>query len=290
MTKWFILIGVIVLICIVEWIREIVTFKVTHYDITSEKLNGLKKENKVVFLSDLHNNCYGKGNERLLQAIKKQNPDCILIGGDMIVGKNNLSTKVAEELVGKLTEICPVYYANGNHEQRMKIYTETYGTKYQEYKNTLVSKGVKFLENIHVDLLWDNCPVQIYGLEIPREGYKKFKKTTISLEQVEECVGQADIEKYQILLAHNPVYMDTYLKWGADLVLSGHLHGGIVRIPGLGGIITPQFRLFPKYSGELTMKDGKSVVVSKGLGTHTIKIRFLNPAEVIVLHLKGTEK
>lgn len=290
MTKWLILIGVIVLICIVEWIREIVTFKVTHYDIKSDKLNKLNHEYKIVFLSDLHNNRYGKNNEKLLAAVREQNPDLILVGGDMLVGKADVPSKVAEDFVSKLTEICPVYYANGNHEQRMKIYPETYGTKYQEYKKTLTNKGVRFLENTHVDLLWNNCPIQIHGIEIPREGYKKFKKTTISLEQVKECVGQADIEKFQILLAHNPVYMDTYLKWGADLVLSGHLHGGIVRIPGVGGVITPQFRLFPKYSGELTMKDGKHVVVSKGLGTHTLKIRFLNPAEVVVLHLNGIEK
>ena len=135
--------------------------------------------------------------------------------------------------------------------------------------------------------MFDACPIQIHGLEIPREGYKKFRKTFVSLEQIEERIGKADSSKYQILLAHNPIYADTYLEWGADLILSGHLHGGIVRLPGLGGVITPQFRLFPKYSGELTVKEGKSVVVSKGLGTHTIKIRFLNPAEMVVLHLQG---
>ena len=100
-------------------------------------------------------------------------------------------------------------------------------------------------------------------------------------------MGKKDSTNYQILLAHNPMYAETYLEWGADLILSGHLHGGIVRIPGLGGVVSPQFRLFPKYSGEHTEKNGKSVVVSKGLGTHTIKIRFLNPAEVVVLHLSG---
>ena len=287
MTKWFILIGVIVFICIAEWIREIVTFKVTHYDIKSDKLNKLNHERKIVFLSDLHNNCYGKENKHLLDAVQSQNPDLILIGGDMMVGKPEASTKVAEDFVNKLTVICPVYYANGNHEQRMKIYPEKFGSKYQEYKNEVEQAGVQFLENEHIDLEWDECPIQICGLEIPREGYKKFRRTHVSLKQIEECIGKADSSKYQILLAHNPIYADTYLDWGADLVLSGHLHGGIVRIPGLGGIITPQFRLFPKYSGELTVKDGKSVVVSKGLGTHTIKIRFLNPAEMIVLHLQG---
>ena len=87
-------------------------------------------------------------------------------------------------------------------------------------------------------------------------------------------------------MAHNPVYMEAYKKWGADLVLCGHLHGGIVRIPWLGGVISPQFRLFPKHSGELTKEGEQNMVVSKGLGTHTIKIRFLNMAEVIVLHIQ----
>ena len=287
MTKWLIIIGVIVFLCIVEWIREIVSFMVTHYDIVSEKLNKLTKEKKIVFLTDLHNNSYGKNNEKLFDAVKSQNPDFILIGGDMLVGKPEVSTKVAEDFVTKLTEICPVYYANGNHEQRMKIYPEKFWTKYQEYKTSVEQSGVQFLENEHIDLMFETCPVQVHGLEIPREGYKKFRKTNVSLEQIEERIGKADVSKYQILLAHNPIYADTYLQWGADLILSGHLHGGVVRLPGVGGIITPQFRLFPKYSGELTVKDGKSVVVSKGLGTHTIKIRFLNPAEIVVLHLQG---
>ena len=287
MTKWLIIIGVIVFLCIVEWIREIVSFKVTHYDIQSDKFNKLTHEKKIVFLTDLHNNSYGKNNKKLLNAVKSQNPDLILIGGDMLVGKPEVSTKVAEDFVTKLIGICSVYYANGNHEQRMKIYPENFGTKYQEYKTSVEQSGVQFLENEHIDLMFDACPIQIHGLEIPREGYKKFRKTKVSLEQIEERIGKADSSKYQILLAHNPIYADTYLEWGADLVLSGHLHGGIVRLPGLGGIITPQFRLFPKYSGELTVKDGKSVVVSKGIGTHTIKIRFLNPAEIVVLHLQG---
>ena len=287
MTKWLILIGVIMVLCIAEWMREIFTFQITHYDIVSEKLNKLTKEKKIVFLTDLHNNSYGKNNEKLLNAVKRQRPDLILIGGDMLVGKSDISTKVAEDFVKKLTGICPVYYANGNHEQRMKIYPEKFGTKYQEYKTSVEQSGVQFLENEHIDLAFDTCSIQIHGLEIPREGYKKFRKTNVSMKQIEESIGKADSSKYQIVLAHNPIYADTYLEWGADLILSGHLHGGIVRLPGIGGIITPQFRLFPKYSGELTVKDGKSVVVSKGLGTHTIKIRFLNAAEIVVLHLRG---
>lgn len=289
MKEKLILTGIILLICIVEWIREILTFKVTHYDIVSDKLNNLKKECKIVFLSDLHNNSYGKNNKRLLKAVRSQEPDLILIGGDMLIGMPNTTTKVAEDFISELTEICPVYYVNGNHEQRMKMYPEDYGMVYPKYKINLEEKGVHFLENEYCDLEFDDCIIQLFGLEIPKEGYRKFRKTHLPLEQIEAYIGKTNKSKYQILLAHNPTYADTYLEWGADLILCGHFHGGIVRIPGIGGVITPQYCLFPKFSGELTEIDNQCVVVSKGLGTHTIKIRFLNPAEVVVLHLQGKE-
>ena len=289
MVKWLILIAVFLVACILEWIREIYTFQVTRYRITTKKLNGLERECKIVFLSDLHNNSYGKENQRLIKAISEQKPDVILIGGDMLVGKPNRSFEVAERFVSQLTKLCPVYYANGNHEFRMKIYPETYGDAYKQYKESLENAGVKFLENSHVNFWFDKKEIQIYGLEIPKEGYKKFVKTNLSLEQIEERIGSADNEKCQILLAHNPGYIATYKQWGADIILSGHLHGGVVRIPKLGGVISPQFRLFPKYSGEYTKEGDTSIVVSKGLGTHTIKVRFLNPAEIVVMHLSGEE-
>ena len=285
MVKWLILIGVIIFICIAEWIREIVSFKITHYNIFSDKLNELQHERKIVFLSDLHNNRYGKDNEKLLTAVKKQKPDFIVIGGDMLVGKTNVSSKVAEAFVSRLTEICPVYYANGNHEQRMKVYPETFGTAFEAYKNFLVDKGVQFLENKYDILALDECQVCLYGLEIPVQYYKKFRKQTLPVDVVKEQIGEPEDNCYNILLAHNPTYTKTYLEWGADLILAGHFHGGVVRIPKLGGIITPQWHMFPKYSGEMTEKDGKCVVVSKGLGAHTLKIRFLNPAEIVVLHI-----
>ena len=264
MIKWLILIGVIICICIAEWIREIVTFKVTHYDIKSDKLNKLNHERKIVFLSDLHNNRYGKNNEKLFDAVKEQNPDLILVGGDMLVGKANIPSKVAEDFVSKLMEICPVYYANGNHEQRMRVYPETFGTAFQEYKDRLIKSGVTFVENENVDFNWDGCQVKIHGLEIPVKYYKKFCKQTLPVDVVREQIGEPELNCYNILLAHNPTYVSTYLEWGADLILSGHFHGGVVRIPKLGGIITPQWHMFPKYSGELTKENEKYVVVSKG--------------------------
>ena len=115
--------------------------------------------------------------------------------------------------------------------------------------------------------------------------YEKFKKHTVTPQDVRQCLGKADKGEYQILLAHNPAFFPAYKEWGADLTVSGHLHGGIIRIPGLGGVITPQFVLFPKYSGEMTVEGNQAIAVSRGLGTHTINLRFLNYAEVVVIDL-----
>ena len=99
--------------------------------------------------------------------------------------------------------------------------------------------------------------------------------------------GIPDPEVFHILLAHNPVYFDTYAAWGADLTLSGHLHGGIIRIPGIGGLITPQAQLFPKYDRGLISVNGKYMVVSAGLGEHTVPIRIFNPPQLILITVEG---
>lgn len=266
------------------------TFQTTHYQIRSAKLNGLKREWKVALLSDLHNYKFGKDNETLLEAIKREQPDTILIAGDMLVGKVGESTDIAEQFVRRLPDICETYYANGNHEYRMKIYEEKYGDAYKKYYKTLTESGVRFLENEKVCMNWDGKEVEIYGLEIPAKSYQRLNKAVFTKTEMEACLGQADRDKYEVVIAHNPAFVPTYLEWGADLILSGHLHGGIIRIPGIGGVITPQFRLFPKYSGELTEEGEASVVVSRGLGTHTIPVRVMNQAEFIVLHIGGKEE
>ena len=213
-----------------------------------------------VFLSDLHNKEYGVGNERLLDAICKARPDLILIGVDMLVGKKGCSFAPALEFVSKLPAIAPVYYACGNHEQRMKRKPEVYGEVYQEYQKQLEECGVHFLENGSVLLKEDDCRIRISALELPLATYTKFKKYRVTEQDVTACI-EKEAADYEILLAHNPVYFDAYKKWGADLVLSGHLHGGT--------------------EGEQT------IIVSRGLGTHTINLRFLNEAEMIVIHLRG---
>ena len=212
-------------LCLLEAYREQQYFKVTEDGVVSRRLNGLKKEKKIVFLSDLHNKEYGVGNERLLDAICKARPDLILIGGDMLVGKKGCSVAPALKFVSKLPAIAPVYYACGNHEQRMKRKPEVYGEVYQAYQKQLEECGVHFLENSSVLLKEDDCRIRISALELPLATYTKFKKYRVTEQDVTACI-EKEAADYEILLAHNPVYFDAYKKWGADLVLSGHTHGG----------------------------------------------------------------
>lgn len=277
-----------------EIYRELHTFKVTKYSIKSEKFPAGGKTVKIVFLSDLHNREYGRENENLYQALRTERPDLILIGGDMLVGKDRVSYEPALKFVRKLPAICPVYYANGNHEQRMKENPKEYSYSYADYKTVLEESGVVFLENETETVRIGQTALEICAVELPLETYRKMKKANVTSQDIGNLAGdQADNQDrvapqaaYRILLAHNPAYMDAYKAWGADLILSGHLHGGIVRIPGLGGVISPQAFLFPRYSGELTLEDDQTVIVSRGLGTHTIHLRFFNTPELVSISLE----
>lgn len=277
---------ILVLFLVMEIYREVHCFKRTDYTITSEKIQIPENEEKrVVFLSDMHNQQYGSANRELVMAIKAAKPDLIFIGGDMLIGKEDVDYEPALAFVKEIVKICPVYYANGNHEQRMKENPEDYQYSYAIYKEALEASGVIFLENdTHYFQEWN---VELKGIEIPLGCYRRFRKGELSVEEIKERVGEPDPSAFEVLMAHNPTYMEEYQKWGADLVLSGHLHGGVVRIPGVLGVISPAFELFPKYSGDLYRDGNKFSVVSKGLGTHTFHIRLWNPAEFIVLHLKS---
>ena len=281
-----IIIGILVaavLLVFAEMYRELHTFRVTRYRVASPKLTG---EKTWVFLSDLHNQVYGENNCKLIDAVKNESPDLILIGGDMLVGKNGHSYEPALACVKELVKIAPVYYANGNHEERMKLKPEKYDQSYALYREKLLEFGVHLLEN-ESTVLSDDSKVRLTGLEIPLECYTHLKRREMPGGAIKERIGERDPEAFQVLLAHNPSYMKEYLAWGAQLLLSGHLHGGMVRIPGIGGVIGPDFVLFPQYSGEMRRVGDQTVIVSKGLGTHTIHIRLFNPAEIVVLSLNN---
>ena len=284
-----IIVAVFIVYCLIEMIRELRDFRVTKYRICSQKLNGIKREKKIIFLSDLHNRMYGEENERLLESIRNQHPDLILIGGDMLVRKDGNSYDKTVHFLAKLPGICPVYCANGNHEQKLKELPDKYEQSYEEYKKALTASGIHMLENASETVKLDEVPVKLSGLEIPLGAYARFGKKELSLKEITDRIGEHG-DDYQILLAHHPGYMKEYLAYGADLILGGHYHGCVVQLPGIGGVISTNFTLFPKYSGGIYPEGEQIAVVSRGLGTHSVPLRLCKWPEMIVLELYGNER
>ena len=284
-----IIVAVFIVYCLIEMIRELRDFRVTKYRICSQKLNGIKREKKIIFLSDLHNRMYGEENERLLKSIRNQHPDLILIGGDMLVRKDGNSYDKTVHFLAKLPGICPVYCANGNHEQKLKELPDKYEQSYEEYKKALTASGIHMLENASETVKLDEVPVKLSGLEISLGAYARFGKKELSLKEITDRIGEHG-DDYQILLAHHPGYMKEYLAYGADLILGGHYHGCVVQLPGIGGVISTNFTLFPKYSGGIYQEGEQTAVVSRGLGTHSVPLRLWNWPELIVLELSGNER
>lgn len=284
-----IIVAVFIVYCLIEMIRELRDFRVTKYRICSQKLNGIKREKKLIFLSDLHNRMYGEENERLLESIRNQHPDLILIGGDMLVRKDGNSYDKTVHFLAKLPGICPVYCANGNHEQKLKELPDKYEQSYEEYKKALTASGIHMLENASETVKLEEVPVKLSGLEIPLGAYARFGKKELSLKEITDRIGEHG-DDYQILLAHHPGYMKEYLAYGADLILGGHYHGCVVQLPWIGGVISTNFTLFPKYSGGIYPEGEQTAVVSRGLGTHSVPLRLWNWPELIVLELSGNER
>ena len=276
----FILILIMLWFCVYDSNR----FVVVHYKIKNKKIKG---SFRAVVLSDLHNKQYGKENQLLLQAVEECQPQAIWIAGDMPTATPGKKLDVALHFVSELAKKYPIFYGNGNHEYRMKLYPETYGNMAEEYAEGLDAAGIQPLVNERKDIQENN--LSVYGLEINRKYYKRFKPYPMDGNYIRELLGTADEECFNVLLAHNPDYFPAYAQWGADLVLSGHVHGGMVRIPWWKGVVSPSVRLFPKYDGGKFEEGNSTMILSRGLGMHTIPVRLFNPAEIVVVELEGEE-
>lgn len=281
----FILI-IVALFLLLENYREIHHFKIKDYEIHSAKVKEGSSMN-LVFLSDLHNCSYGKNNEELIKAISDLHPDVILVGGDMITRSDSSSFEKAFPTLKMLSVLAPVYYANGNHEQKLKLFPDNYELDYDKFSSFMNECGIILLENKSIKLHICGQKVTITGLEIPVNGYSYFGSQKIDQQELEECIGTPfDDNSFGILLAHNPMHMDLYKSFHPDLILSGHLHGGIVRIPFLGGLIAPDFIPFPRYSGGFYKESSSNIIVSNGLGVHSIPVRLNCPAELLHIIVK----
>uniref|UniRef100_UPI0040569052 metallophosphoesterase n=1 Tax=Acetatifactor sp. TaxID=1872090 RepID=UPI0040569052 len=276
------ILGMIVIVCIWIMLYDSNRFVVVKHEFADDKI---RKDCRAVVLSDLHNKCYGKENERLIASIREINPDIILVAGDIPTAKPGKSLDVAIHLMKELAKDYPIYYGNGNHEHRMKLYPEKYGDMNEQYGKALGELDVCRLVNANITL--EEYGITIFGSEIDKFYYKRFRVWPMAEDYMTGILGTPKVDSYNILLAHNPDYFPQYVAWGADLVLSGHVHGGMVRIPFWGkGVVSPNVRLFPKYDGGVFKKDKTIMLLGRGLGMHTIPVRLFNPGELLVLEFK----
>ena len=262
-------------------------YVIKHYEIHSEKLNSRKQSIRIIFISDFHNARFGGKWARLAADLKSLHADLILIGGDIVVGKPDHDMANTKKLLSILPKDVPVYAANGNHEYRLKIYPEVYGSMYGQYRKLLDQYHVFLLENESVSLQIHGTSLKISGYELPREYYQRFYRGGLPPEKLYEVFPEKKEDAYRILLAHYPKYFETYVSWKADLILSGHYHGGIVRLGGKYPVVGNDFTLFPKYAYGYYEKKQSVMLVSAGLGEHTIPLRLLNPRELVVADIKG---
>lgn len=261
---------------------------ISQYKITSSKIPKEFDGYRIAFLSDLHNNSFGEENEKLVEEINIFCPDCILVGGDMLVGKPESEISTPIQLLNSLAKKYPIYYGRGNHELRVASYEEDYGTMWEDYKNALDSK-ICWLLNHQVYIEKDGKKIALFGLDLSRAYYRRFQLKKMDASYMDQVLkNNQDKETiFSILLAHNPDYFPEYAKWGADLVLSGHIHGGMIRLPWLGGLLSPMVRFFPKYDKGLFQEGTSKMIVSGGLGNHTFKFRVNNLPDLVLIELKS---
>ncbi len=220
---------------------------------------------KIAHISDLHGKQFGKRSEKLVAKVKQQQPQIIVITGDIIHNYTRRDWAVALTLVRRLCRIAPTYYISGNHELRSK--------NYRNLRRSIQRAGAVVL---------DDSAVYTHGVCIVGLGGASQKN-----HRLETILPQDD--SYKILLAHQPQFVEQYAKFSISLMLSGHAHGGQWRIPFTKlGIYAPKQGLFPKYSaGIYTVKNTK-LVVSRGLGNSQFPLRLFNRPELVIITLNKT--
>lgn len=255
------------------------------YEIPTAKIRDEAPAISLVHLSDLHLQQFGHENEQLRQSIFELEPDAVLITGDMVTAKRGLSLADTVAFLCRLAGRFPVYYVNGNHEQRMKENRDSLAGTYGGYRDALTDAGIVFLENESRKMVVRGIPLCIYGLELPLPFFGRLKKIRLDKDDIVKRIGLPSSDCLNILLTHHPRFWETYADWGADLTLCGHIHGGVIRL-GRYAVASPDGRIFPLYGYGRHERDGRTLIVSAGLGEHTLPFRILNPKELVHIVIK----
>ncbi len=260
---------IVLVLCLLFCLYQNLHLTVTEYRYTNARVPAAFEGFTIVQISDLHNAKFGKGNARLLECIRSLEPDMIAITGD-IADAYHTDLDTAIRFCADAAAIAPCYYVTGNHELWLD------DAKRTQLFDGIRASGVVILEDASVPIEQNGDVICLTGLDdanllaADRNGGRP------------EAFGEEDL---QLLLAHEPQYFEEYCKCGADLVLTGHAHGGQFRLPGVGGIIAPDQGFFPEYTAGSFTDGHTTMYISRGLGNSTIPVRLFNYPEVVCVRM-----
>lgn len=228
---------------------------------------------RLVQISDLHRRQFGEAQSRLIRAVAAAEPEIIVVTGDLI-SRSMTDFSGTEQLLRRLCALAPVYLVYGNHELDLPPQTEA------EYRRMLSRSGVRLLDNEMISAGGITlCGLTLTAAHYCGGGPLGFRAAVrCRADDLARLFGKCP--ENTVLLAHNPFFFEAYAGWGARLTLSGHIHGGIVRLPGVGGLLSPERRFLPQYDKGRYVRGRSEMIVSGGLG----KLRFCNPPEICVIH------
>ena len=251
---------------------------VTEYRICSGKISS---PCQLVLIGDLHNTEHGQENTEIVDICRDIAPDMILGIGDMVIGGTR-EIGLAVRLMEKLREAAPVYIVNGNHETNLRTCPGRYRCLMRRYREA----GVNVMNNRAARTAIRRNHFFVAGLELPRSKYKKLRRPVLPMKELRSYLPFCPAEDaFSILLAHNPEFIPQYFRWGADLSLSGHNHGGVLRLPGGRALVSAYGFPLPPYGCGIYREDERTAVVTAGLGDHALPVRICNPMEVVVIRL-----
>ncbi len=257
------------------------SIQTTKISINSEKIPTSFNGFRIVQVSDLHNAEFGENQSKLLQTVKNISPDMIAVTGDLI-DSSHTDVEKAMDFINGAVKIAPVYYVTGNHE--------AWTDKYAKLKEQMTKSGVIILSDQGITIKRDGSLIRLLGLNDPDFTIKHdmFGEDAAMINtKLKDMQKQSENGEYTILLSHRPELFDVYVDNSIDLVLSGHAHGGQIRLPFLGGLVAPNQGFFPKYTAGVYEKKQTKMVVSRGLGNSIAPVRINNCPELVVITLSS---
>ncbi|MGG0262735.1 metallophosphoesterase [Bacillus mycoides] len=275
-TKRIILIiGILVGISIFLYLQNNL-ISITEVKITSSKIPSSFKGYKILQISDLHNEKFGDNQDVLIQKVKSINPDIIAITGDLIDSKS-YDAEMSMQVIRELVKEYPVYFVTGNHEK--------WSGKYNSLEKKLKKQHVTVLRNEHVIIQKGGHEINLLGIDDPEFNTGDIDEGSIVKDAIVKAKIETQPDRYNVLLSHRPEFLEEYAEEKVDLVLSGHAHGGQVRLPFIGGLVAPNQGILPKYTAGLYEQQNTSMIVSRGLGNSIIPQRVFNRPEIVVVQL-----